>query len=110
MLYRIFYIVNMSNTDRITARELRKSNLIAVLHTLDSEDDINKITDYFSYRHFYVIYTSFWKLDADRDMQITRTELARYDRDGLSLKAVDREILCAMLRKAQKAWTLEAMI
>ena len=61
VLYRIFYVINASNTGRITARELRKSNFVKVLHLLDAEDDINKVTDYFSYRHFYVIYTSFWK-------------------------------------------------
>jgi hypothetical protein len=75
VLYRIMYTVNISRTDQVTAKEIRRSNLLAVLHKLDVEDDINKVTDYFSYRHFYVIYTSFWKLDIDRDMFITRTEL-----------------------------------
>ena len=38
--------------------------------------------DYFSYEHFYVIYTSFWKLDTDHDLRISREELARYGDEG----------------------------
>ena len=38
--------------------------------TLDLEEDINKINDYFSYEHFYVIYCRFWELDADHDSLI----------------------------------------
>lgn len=30
---------------------------------LDDVQDINKVTDYFSYEHFYVTYCKFWELD-----------------------------------------------
>lgn len=46
--------------------------------------------DIFSYEHFYVIYTSFWKLDTDHDLMVNRAELAGYGNDGLSEKAIDR--------------------
>jgi len=35
---------------------------------LDDITDINRITDYFSYEHFYVTYCKFWELDTDHDM------------------------------------------
>ena len=34
--------------------------LLAALRALDAEDDVNRVTAYFSYEHFYVIYCKFW--------------------------------------------------
>ena len=33
-----------------------RGGLLRTLQTLDEEEDINKILDFFSYEHFYVIY------------------------------------------------------
>ena len=49
---------------------------------LEEEDDINQITDYFSYEHFYVIYCKFWELDTDHDLYIDPKDLARYNDHG----------------------------
>lgn len=38
--------------------------------------------DFFSYEHFYVIYTSFWKLDRDHDLTISQAELTKYGDGG----------------------------
>ena len=35
---------------------VRSGELLATLHQLDEEEDINKVLKYFSYEHFYVIY------------------------------------------------------
>ncbi|KAG7256926.1 hypothetical protein CRUP_002758 [Coryphaenoides rupestris] len=56
VIQRIFYVVNRSWTGRVTMTELRRSNFLQTLALLEEEDDINQITDYFSYEHFYVIY------------------------------------------------------
>ena len=56
VIARIFYAVNASGNERLTLYELKQSNLLLMLSLLDSEDDINKLNDYFSYEHFYVIY------------------------------------------------------
>ena len=56
VIARIFYAVNASGNERLTLYELRQSNLLLMLSLLDSEDDINKLNDFFSYEHFYVIY------------------------------------------------------
>uniref|UniRef100_A0A8C9TQW5 EF-hand domain-containing protein n=1 Tax=Scleropages formosus TaxID=113540 RepID=A0A8C9TQW5_SCLFO len=78
-IQRIFYTVNRSWTGRITASELRRSNFLQTLSLLEGEDDINQITDYFSYEHFYVIYCKFWELDTDHNLSIDRRDLARYN-------------------------------
>lgn len=57
---------------------------------MDAEEDINKITRYFSYEHFYVLYCRFWELDHDRDYKITRDDLLKYGEHSLSHMIVDR--------------------
>lgn len=56
VIARIFYQVNLAGNEKLTMRELRESNFLLMLALLDQEDDINKLNDYFSYEHFYVIY------------------------------------------------------
>lgn len=82
VIQRIFYVVNRSWTGRITMMELRRSNFLQTLALLEEEDDINQITDYFSYEHFYVIYCKFWELDTDHDLYIDPKDLARYNDHG----------------------------
>jgi len=53
-----------------------------VLNSLDDEDDINVITDYFSYEHFYVVYCKFWELDTDHDLVIDKQDLLRHASGG----------------------------
>lgn len=49
---------------------------------LEEEDDINQITEYFSYEHFYVIYCKFWEIDTDHDLLISKEDLARHQDQG----------------------------
>lgn len=55
--------------------QLRKSGLVAALNFIDSENDINKSIDLFSYEHFYVIYCKFWEVDTDHDLIISAEDL-----------------------------------
>lgn len=87
---RIFYEVNLCHSGRITSRQIRKSNLVSVFQQVDEEQDINKVTKYFSYEHFYVLYCRFWELDHDRDYKITREDLLKYGEHSLSHMIVDR--------------------
>ena len=57
---------------------------------LDKDDDINKIRDYFSYEHFYVLYCKFWELDTDHDFYINKDEFSKYSGHTLSKKTIDR--------------------
>lgn len=49
---------------------------------LEEEADINQLTEYFSYEHFYVIYCKFWELDTDHDLLIDAQDLARHNDHG----------------------------
>ena len=82
MIARIFFVVNRSWSGLITLSELRKSNLLATIRILEEEEDINQITDFFSYEHFYVIYCKFWELDKDHDLFIDREDLSRHNDHG----------------------------
>jgi serine/threonine-protein phosphatase 2A regulatory subunit B'' len=90
VITRIFYSVDPTHSGRITSRQLRRSDLLEAFQQVDEEEDINKVTRYFSYEHFYVLYCRFWELDHDRDYRITRDDLLKYGDHSLSHMIVDR--------------------
>lgn len=48
--------MDLNDDGKIFYREFKNSNFIKTLFTVDTEDDINRVRDYFSYEHFYVLY------------------------------------------------------
>ncbi|KAI8494553.1 Serine/threonine-protein phosphatase 2A regulatory subunit B'' subunit alpha, partial [Branchiostoma belcheri] len=98
VIARIFYTVNRSWSGQITIPELRKSNLLQVISSLEEEDDINQITDFFSYEHFYVIYCKFWELDTDHDLFISQQDLARHNDGAISSRMAERIFSGAVTR------------
>uniref|UniRef100_A0A3Q3QM16 EF-hand domain-containing protein n=1 Tax=Monopterus albus TaxID=43700 RepID=A0A3Q3QM16_MONAL len=98
VIQRIYYVVNRSWTGRMTMMELRRSNFLQTLALLEEEDDINQITDYFSYEHFYVIYCKFWELDSDHDLYIDPKDLARYNDHASSNRIIERLFSGAVTR------------
>ncbi|KAM9601753.1 serine/threonine-protein phosphatase 2A regulatory subunit B'' subunit alpha isoform 2-T7 [Trichechus inunguis] len=98
VIQRIFYTVNRSWSGKITSTEIRKSNFLQTLALLEEEEDINQITDYFSYEHFYVIYCKFWELDSDHDLYISRTDLSRYNDQASSNRIIERIFSGAVTR------------
>nr|XP_021143325.1 serine/threonine-protein phosphatase 2A regulatory subunit B'' subunit beta isoform X3 [Columba livia] len=104
VIQRIFYTVNRSWSGKITCNELRKSNFLQNVALLEEEADINQLTDYFSYEHFYVIYCKFWELDTDHDLYIDRKDLARHNDHAISNRMIERIFSGAVTRgrKAQK--------
>ncbi|XP_054838960.1 serine/threonine-protein phosphatase 2A regulatory subunit B'' subunit alpha isoform X1 [Eublepharis macularius] len=101
VIQRIFYTVNRSWSGKISLTELRKSNFLQTLALLEEEEDINQITDYFSYEHFYVIYCKFWELDTDHDLYINQKDLGRYNDQALSSRIIERIFTGAVLRGNQ---------
>jgi len=95
---RIFYMVNRSWSGQITVPELRKSNFLQVLDLLSEENDINAITDYFSYEHFYVVYCKFWELDTDHDLIVNKSDLARHGSGVLPIRLIER-LLCGAVTR-----------
>lgn len=53
-----------------------------MIAVLEQEEDINQVTAYFSYEHFYVIYCKFWELDRDHDLFIDKMDLTRHNDHG----------------------------
>ncbi|XP_006017100.1 serine/threonine-protein phosphatase 2A regulatory subunit B'' subunit beta isoform X1 [Alligator sinensis] len=104
VIQRIFYTVNRSWSGRITCNELRKSNFLQNVALLEEEADINQLTDYFSYEHFYVIYCKFWELDTDHDLYIDRKDLAQHNDHAISNRMIERIFSGAVTRgrKTQK--------
>ncbi|KAJ1427044.1 hypothetical protein B484DRAFT_330142 [Ochromonadaceae sp. CCMP2298] len=90
VITRIFYTVNTSRTGKLSLREVRGSNLFHACMHVDEETDINRVVEYFSYEHFYVLYCKFFELDVDKDSKLTRADLVRYGEHSLSDAIVDR--------------------
>nr|CAG4640610.1 EOG090X00JH [Eulimnadia texana] len=101
VIARIFYNVNRTWSGRLSLAELRQSNFLATLRLLEDEEDINQITDYFSYEHFYVIYCKFWELDKDHDLHIDKKDLARHNDHAISTRMIDRIFSGAVTRGPQ---------
>uniref|UniRef100_A0A8P0SSD2 Protein phosphatase 2 regulatory subunit B''beta n=1 Tax=Canis lupus familiaris TaxID=9615 RepID=A0A8P0SSD2_CANLF len=104
VIQRIFYTVNRSWSGRITCAELRRSTFLQNVALLEEEADINQLTEYFSYEHFYVIYCKFWELDTDHDLLIDSQDLARHNDHAVSTKMIERIFSGAVTRgrKVQK--------
>lgn len=104
VIQRIFYTVNRSWSGRITCAELRRSSFLQNVALLEEEADINQLTEFFSYEHFYVIYCKFWELDTDHDLLIDAQDLARHNDHAISSRMIDRIFSGAVTRgkKVQK--------
>uniref|UniRef100_A0A0N4ZPZ7 EF-hand domain-containing protein n=1 Tax=Parastrongyloides trichosuri TaxID=131310 RepID=A0A0N4ZPZ7_PARTI len=90
VIVRIFWSINRSWSGKITANELRKSNFLDTLKMLDEISDINKITDYFSYEHFYVTYCKFWEIDEDHDLLISQDDMKKHCNGAIPDKIIER--------------------
>ncbi|KAK0087255.1 hypothetical protein PV325_001411 [Microctonus aethiopoides] len=102
VIARIFYCVNRSWSGKISTVELRRSNLLSIIGILEHEEDINQVTSYFSYEHFYVIYCKFWELDRDHDLFIDKMDLTRHNDHALSTRLIERIFSGAVTRGGVK--------
>ncbi|KAM3727677.1 Serine/threonine-protein phosphatase 2A regulatory subunit B'' subunit beta [Dirofilaria immitis] len=98
VIVRIFWAVNRSWTGRITINELRRSNFLETVRKLETTDDINAITNYFSYEHFYVIYCKFYELDKDHDLIINKIDMSQHCNGALPPQIIDRIFSGAVTR------------
>ncbi|XP_063653420.1 uncharacterized protein LOC100609914 isoform X3 [Pan troglodytes] len=103
VIQRIFYAVNRSWSGRNLCRAAEEL-LLQNVALLEEEADINQLTEFFSYEHFYVIYCKFWELDTNHDLLIDADDLARHNDHAISTKMIDRIFSGAVTRgrKVQK--------
>uniref|UniRef100_A0A0K0EUW0 EF-hand domain-containing protein n=1 Tax=Strongyloides venezuelensis TaxID=75913 RepID=A0A0K0EUW0_STRVS len=99
---RIFWSVNRNWSGKITANELRKSNFLQTIKMLDETTDINKITDFFSYEHFYVTYCKFWEIDEDHDLIISQEDMKRHCNGAIPSRVIERIFSSAVNRRMTK--------
>jgi len=60
VIARIFYMNDSNDDGKITFNDFEKSDLFEIIQKIYNSD-VNKIRQYFSYEHFYVIYTTFYE-------------------------------------------------
>uniref|UniRef100_A0A8C6NWP6 Protein phosphatase 2 regulatory subunit B''beta n=1 Tax=Nothobranchius furzeri TaxID=105023 RepID=A0A8C6NWP6_NOTFU len=99
VIQRIFYNVSRSWTGKITCSELRKSNFLQNVALLEKEEDVNQLTEFFSYEHFYVIYCKFWELDTNHDLYIDQKDLARHSDQGARVHITCNRGFCCSVRE-----------
>lgn len=63
VINRIFYVLNRSQSRKISEKEFINSPFLEMCEQTDNEEDINTIPEFFSYEHFYVLYCRFYELD-----------------------------------------------
>jgi serine/threonine-protein phosphatase 2A regulatory subunit B'' len=93
VIIRIFYVNDSNDDGKITLHDFKRSDLIDVI-TQVCDDDVNNVRQYFSYEHFYVIYSIFSELnnsdDPANELFINKQNFSKYDEHSLNKKAVDR--------------------
>jgi serine/threonine-protein phosphatase 2A regulatory subunit B'' len=78
VILRIFYTCDINDDGKITYRQFRKSNILNEFLKVCEEPDINKLKEYFSYEHFYVLYCLFWDLDGnDHDFLLDKEDFSK---------------------------------
>ena len=90
VIARIYYTLDRRGLGKLALRDIERGELLPALTLIDTNDDINKESHFFSYEHFYVLYCKFWELDTDHDLEINRDELLRYGNHALTRRMVDR--------------------
>ena len=60
VIARIFYMNDSNDDGQITFNDFKKSDLVETIQKIYNKD-VNKIRQYFSYEHFYVIYSTFYQ-------------------------------------------------
>lgn len=90
IISRTFYALDSECRGRITKRSLANSNFCDCLVAVDAANDVSDVSDFFSYEHFYVIFTKFWQLDEEEKGKITSEQVASYDDGRIPLTLVRR--------------------
>ncbi len=96
VITRIFYLINTSRTGKISLREFRNttSSLLTALYQIDhinnNDNDINNETNYFSYEHFFILFSTFLELDKDNDEILHIKDIQLYQDYALTPIMVNR--------------------
>ncbi|CAN7976722.1 unnamed protein product [Ixodes persulcatus] len=87
---RLFYEIGKTWTWRLGMAELRRSDFLSQLDSLECHNDFMNVEGVFSYKDAYVIHAIFNALDLDNDRLLNRLDLARYEKGALTPKVIER--------------------
>ncbi|KAJ2698568.1 Serine/threonine-protein phosphatase 2A regulatory subunit B'' subunit alpha [Coemansia sp. IMI 203386] len=91
VLERIFYVANRSWDGRITLSQFRQADILGMLRSIEDGIDVEvESPGVFSYKHFYVLFCSFFELDSNRDRLLDARDLLRYFSGTLSRRIISR--------------------
>uniref|UniRef100_A0A8C9GDP3 EF-hand domain-containing protein n=1 Tax=Piliocolobus tephrosceles TaxID=591936 RepID=A0A8C9GDP3_9PRIM len=90
VIVRIYYHIDINDTNKIYLNDLRKNDLAHIWCCLDDSIKVQDIRQYFSYSHFYVYYFTFCQTSSCKDMLIDDNDLYRFDNHALNDFIVNR--------------------
>ncbi|KAJ1799334.1 Serine/threonine-protein phosphatase 2A regulatory subunit B'' subunit alpha [Coemansia sp. RSA 2399] len=91
VIERIFYIANRSWDGCVTLAQFRKADVVGIIRSVEEGIDIDiPEPGVFSYKHFYVLFCSFFELDSNHDRLLDARDLLRYFNGMLSRRAISR--------------------
>ncbi|EUD68652.1 hypothetical protein C922_01052 [Plasmodium inui San Antonio 1] len=90
VIVRIYYHIDVNDTNRIYLKDLRRHNLAHIWCCLDDNIKVQHVKNYFSYSHFYVYYCTFCQTSSCKDMLIDDNDLYRFDNHSLNDFIVNR--------------------
>ncbi|KAJ2444303.1 Serine/threonine-protein phosphatase 2A regulatory subunit B'' subunit alpha [Coemansia sp. RSA 2424] len=94
VIERIFYSANRTWDGKLTLSQFRKADIAGVLRTIEGGIDVDiENPGIFSYKHFYVLFCSFFELDSNRDRLLDARDLLRYFSGTLSRRTISRVMM-----------------
>ncbi|SBT79585.1 phosphatase 2A regulatory subunit-related protein, putative [Plasmodium malariae] len=90
VIVRIYYHIDINDTNKIYLNDLRKHDLAHIWCCLDDTIKVQHVRQYFSYSHFYVYYCTFCQTSSCKDMLIDDNDLYRFDNHSLNDFIVNR--------------------
>ncbi|KAJ2559463.1 Serine/threonine-protein phosphatase 2A regulatory subunit B'' subunit alpha [Coemansia sp. RSA 1933] len=91
VIERIFYVASRSWDGRVTLAQFRRADVVGILRSVEGGIDIDVAAPgVFSYKHFYVLFCSFFELDSNRDRLLDARDLLRYFNGMLSRRTISR--------------------
>ncbi|KAJ1993990.1 Serine/threonine-protein phosphatase 2A regulatory subunit B'' subunit alpha [Coemansia spiralis] len=91
VIERIFYNANRSWDGKLTLSQFRQADIVGIMRSVESGIDIDvESPGVFSYKHFYVLFCSFFELDCNRDRLLDARDLLRYFNGILSRRTISR--------------------
>lgn len=103
VIARLFYAAGRCGRWELCANDLQRCGFVATLWQLQHDGtDVNDLLQFWSYEHFYVIYTLFWKMDGS-GQGLDRAAVQRLTDDGIATLALDRIMAWAEMCTSARA-------